>query len=87
MTTNPDHAWVAERAAEMQQVFALQPNRPTHLIRDLDGKYGTNVRPSAKPMGHWRHNKDYIGRFREFLHGFFIFSKNRAPLSWPVRLD
>ena len=40
MTTNPDHAWVAERVEEMQQIFALQVDWPTHLIRDLDGKYG-----------------------------------------------
>jgi putative transposase len=40
ITANPDHTWVAARAAEVGQFFETQPMRPEFLIRDLDSKYG-----------------------------------------------
>jgi putative transposase len=39
VTTNPDAAWMAERAGEVRRFFAAQPHPARYLIRDLDSKF------------------------------------------------
>jgi putative transposase len=40
MTPNPNGAWMAERAHELSTFFDRQgEHRPTHIIRDRDGKF------------------------------------------------
>jgi putative transposase len=41
MTTNPTQAWVAEQGQNFCRHAAQQSVKPTHLIRDFDGKFGT----------------------------------------------
>ena len=40
MTAKPDQAWVAQQARNFALHCADQPAKPTHLIGDLDGKFG-----------------------------------------------
>ena len=40
MTTNPTHAWVAEQAQNFCRHVTQEAVKPTHLIRDFDGKFG-----------------------------------------------
>jgi len=51
MTTNPDRAWVTEKARETAAVFATQPDKPTHLIRDLDSKFGPEFDAAFQALG------------------------------------
>jgi putative transposase len=39
LTARPDAAWVAEQARQTAAFFGGLPERPTHLIRDLDGRF------------------------------------------------
>jgi putative transposase len=39
MTRNPDAAWMARQAHDLDFFFAQQPDKPAYLIRDLDGKF------------------------------------------------
>jgi len=38
-TTNPDRAWMTQQAQETADYFGTLPLKPTHLIRDRDGKF------------------------------------------------
>lgn len=40
MSPNPDRQWVAQQARNVSAVFAEEPQRPTILRRDHDGKFG-----------------------------------------------
>jgi putative transposase len=51
LTTNPTHAWVAEQATNFTQHAAQQATKPTHLIRDLDGKFGPGFDVALKAAG------------------------------------
>jgi putative transposase len=39
LTPHPDRAWMAQQARNLSTYFAEQPDRPTLLLRDHDGKF------------------------------------------------
>jgi putative transposase len=51
ITRHPDAAWMAERATELAQFFAQQPEKPRYLIRDLDGKFTSDFDARLKEAG------------------------------------
>jgi putative transposase len=51
LTTNPTRAWVAERARDFCRHVASLPVQPTHLIRDLDGKFGADFDAALQAHG------------------------------------
>jgi putative transposase len=51
MTAHPNEQWMAEQAGQVAQFFATQPDKPTHLIRDLDTKFTTAFDAAMKSAG------------------------------------
>jgi len=50
-TTNPDASWMGNQAKELSRHFAGLPVKPTHLIRDRDGKFVPQFDAILKEQG------------------------------------
>ena len=51
LTTNPTRAWVAEQAKNFAAHVSQQSEKPTHLLRDLDSKFGPGFDAALKERG------------------------------------